>query len=193
MNPFKIIILFLFILSFKQAKSQCTDSIKVSNSFADSLAFYIYTGSNNDTTNLTIYNRWGAIVKKVLIDSVMSAGNHVVMYYPTSGMPNDVYFFAFTSHCINRHGTISYTGYSASGVQQYQNNNDFILYPNPNNGNINIQSQNELGLITIYNNLGQLVYQQIIKNKATQVDLSQQAAGIYLVKCQNQSIKIIKE
>jgi uncharacterized membrane protein len=189
----KIIIIFLFILSFKQAKSQCADSIKVLNSFTDSLTFYIYTGSNDDTTNLAIYDRWGAIVKKVLIDSVMQTGNHTVMYYPTSGMSIGTYFYVFTSHCLNRHATTTYLGSSVSDVQQYQSSHTISLYPNPVKNYLTIKSQNELGLISIYNTLGELVWQQTTKDNTTQIDISQQASSIYFVKIQNQYIKIIKE
>jgi len=67
----KIILITLFALVRKQGKSQCADSIKVSNSFTDSLVFQIYTSTPNDTTTLIIYNIWGQVVKKVLNDSVM--------------------------------------------------------------------------------------------------------------------------
>lgn len=71
--------------------------------------------------------------------------------------------------------------------------NAINLYPNPSNGSFNIQSQNELGTIKIYNELGAIIYEATKKENALQIDLSQQGSGIYFVRVQNQYIKIIKQ
>ena len=73
------------------------------------------------------------------------------------------------------------------------NANRINVFPNPNSGTITLQSNSELGLITIYNDFGELIYQQTINENKTQVDLNQYAKGIYFVKNKNQFIKIVKE
>lgn len=72
--------------------------------------------------------------------------------------------------------------------------NKFSLYPNPTNGLINIQTSLELKSVTIYNHLGQLISTQ----SKTQVDLSNVASGIYMVKVdfadgQTSTQKVIKK
>jgi hypothetical protein len=194
MKTLKLILFFISFLSFVQLKSQCLDSIKVAQSSTDSITFNIYLGSNNDTTNLIIVNRWGQIVKKVLNDSIMQFGQHTIVYYPSSTIISDNYFYSFTSHGgCSHNGHIIYIN-SSTGIKQYINNSTFSIYPNPNNGNVIIQSlnENELGLIDIYNAIGKLVYQEEIKNNSIQVDISNQATGIYFVKVQNQFFKLIK-
>jgi hypothetical protein len=57
--------------------------------------------------------------------------------------------------------------------------NDILVYPNPNSGVFNIETQQET-VITIKNILGQLVYQQTIYNN-TQIDLSKNNKGIYIL------------
>jgi hypothetical protein len=57
--------------------------------------------------------------------------------------------------------------------------NDILVYPNPNSGVFNIETNNET-FITIKNILGQLVYQQTIYNN-TQIDLSKNNKGIYIL------------
>lgn len=63
------------------------------------------------------------------------------------------------------------------GIIDFDENN-FKLYPNPTSGIINIQANQEIKNIHIYNHLGQLVSQQ----KLSQVDLSNLSSGIYMIR-----------
>ena len=61
-----------------------------------------------------------------------------------------------------------------------------FLSPNPNNGKFNLQlKENTLSEIFIYNDMGQLVYQQKNNSSSQQIDLSAQPKGIYFVKVQS--------
>ncbi len=62
--------------------------------------------------------------------------------------------------------------------------NHFSLYPNPTNGWLNIQSATSIAEITIYNNLGQLLFTLEEKN---QVDISTLSEGIYFVKIKDEN------
>ncbi len=68
-----------------------------------------------------------------------------------------------------------------------------IVYPNPANENITLQSKKELGIVTICNSLGEVVYQNKTSAYTIQIDISQFASGIYILQAQNQHIKLIKE
>ncbi len=67
------------------------------------------------------------------------------------------------------------------------------IYPNPSNNNIKIESNTELGGITIYNSLGEIILQTKSRNQQEQIDISKFASGIYTVQAQNNFIHLIKE
>ena|GEM_PF-496374 len=70
---------------------------------------------------------------------------------------------------------------------------NFDLYPNPTTGNVMITSSLPIGTATVYNALGEMVYQQKTTETSLQVELSQQAGGIYLLQVQNKFMRIIKQ
>jgi len=95
---------------------------------------------------------------------------------------------------LYKKGTIINQLCSTSGVNEVKNSSAEIrIYPNPSTGIIKIESEKELGIITVYNLLGEVSYS--VKTNATshQIDISNQAAGVYYIKSQNSYIKIIKE
>ncbi|OFY84491.1 MAG: hypothetical protein A3F72_13870 [Bacteroidetes bacterium RIFCSPLOWO2_12_FULL_35_15] len=65
------------------------------------------------------------------------------------------------------------------------NDKEFNVYPNPNSGIINIITPYNMGTIEIFNQLGQLVYNQKIVNNATIIDLSKLNNGEYILKAKN--------
>jgi hypothetical protein len=67
------------------------------------------------------------------------------------------------------------------------------VYPNPSNNNITIQSSTELGVINIYNALGESVFQTKSNNIEEQIDISKFASGVYSIQTQGKYIKLIKE
>lgn len=75
--------------------------------------------------------------------------------------------------------------------------NNFILYPNPTEGNVNlIFPENRYNtVITIFNNLGQIVMEQYITLENASFNISQLAAGVYSYRLEgvSQTGKIIKQ
>ncbi len=69
----------------------------------------------------------------------------------------------------------------------------FAVYPNPSTGIITLQSEKELGLVTVYNSLGQTVYQEKISETTKTIDLKNQTSGIYIIFLQGKHIKLVKE
>lgn len=72
-----------------------------------------------------------------------------------------------------------------------------VYYPNPTQGNVNIQYNAVINQVDVYNTLGQRVNTQNFDNNQVTVDMSQLSAGTYLLKLysgqQQQLIKIIKK
>jgi hypothetical protein len=176
MKFFKTLILFAALFSCKEIKSQCLDSIKVIGN--DSITFYIYTNAANDTCNLTIYNRWGAVVKKVLLDSVLQPGYHTIVYHP-SALASGIYVYQFKSRGCTHNGNISYL--APASIYRYAADK-ITISPNPCTGIFTIGTEFALiSGIQIYNTLGAIVYQDLALTSGFKIDVSFLPNGIYFV------------
>lgn len=82
-----------------------------------------------------------------------------------------------------------------SGIEQVTDNTGQIkVYPNPSNNNVIIESDvAKLGIVNIYNSLGEIVVQIKSGNTREQIDVSKLPAGIYMIQAQNKYLKLIKE
>ena len=67
------------------------------------------------------------------------------------------------------------------------------MFPNPTGNSITVQSAKELGVINIYNTIGEIVYTRITNENQQQIDLSKQGAGIYIVSVQNKHLRVVKQ
>jgi hypothetical protein len=102
--------------------------------------------------------------------------------------------FADTGSAGSKLTVISCGNPLTTGVNELKHKYESVsAFPNPANYFVNIKSTEEIGLITIYNSLGEIVFQHTISTIQTQLDISKFPAGIYNVKTQTGSVKIIKE
>lgn len=94
-------------------------------------------------------------------------------------------FAEYEDYCI-------YIG-SEAGVENIEQN--ILLYPNPTNGLLNIESDYNIELIKIYNAIGQLII--LSENPQNTIDLSSFENGIYFIEIKTESgtktQKIIKQ
>jgi hypothetical protein len=154
------------------------------------LGHYLGLEHNVISTDLMYYNETPG--------NAAAQRKHLVL--GTSSTDGAIYNYNHSSSVLSIPGncwiamTVGRCSAPAAGIDNIKNNNVFNLYPNPAKDNIVIQStaSNGLGAITIYNMLGEVVYSQTTKDNKTQIDVSQQASGVYLIKVQNQIIKLIK-
>ncbi|OUR91804.1 hypothetical protein A9Q87_08330 [Flavobacteriales bacterium 34_180_T64] len=68
----------------------------------------------------------------------------------------------------------------------------FEMSPNPiiDELNLTIPLENIGGLFTIYNSVGQLIFQEIINNNIFQINLSSLSKGVYIIKYSKESLKL---
>lgn len=79
------------------------------------------------------------------------------------------------------------------GIDELGNVELAEMYPNPANDKFTVQlSKWEDAIITIYNTLGKIVYQEAVKSKKTSIDSSTYPKGVYLVSIQNKEAKQTK-
>jgi hypothetical protein len=83
---------------------------------------------------------------------------------------------------------------NSSGIMKQLNSDDHLLvYPNPGNGNFTISSANNLGLIRIYNSIGELVYEAQAETTTQEINISNMRAGVYTLELNKKHIRVIKE
>ncbi len=70
-----------------------------------------------------------------------------------------------------------------------------VAYPNPNNGNftLSLQGISEKTQITIYNILGEQVYQTSLNSTSAQIDIGNKAEGPYLYRVTTETGKLVGE
>ncbi|MEO8759742.1 MAG: T9SS type A sorting domain-containing protein [Bacteroidia bacterium] len=182
-------ILFIFTINFK-VDGQCGDP-----KFSDltgrfranpSATVGVYPNPSTGIVNiksdfllisdLKIYNTSN---KKVLEVPVYKMQDKVDL----SSLVDGVYMIKFT----NFNYTISKTVMISQGLKS------FSIYPNPTTGIINLQSETELGTVSIYNQAGQLISQQTTKDNTLQFDLRLQESGTYIIKVGISSMVVIKQ
>jgi hypothetical protein len=87
-----------------------------------------------------------------------------------------------------------------AGIIEHLTDNTISIYPNPSNGifNVIILSPTKSATIEIYNSIGELVFNKQDATTQTEIELGNQANGLYFVKVMNEDKiigmkKIIKE
>lgn len=70
---------------------------------------------------------------------------------------------------------------------------EWVVYPNPGNGNLTLRATAEIGLVEVYNALGVLVYKTYTQGTELHIDLSSEAAGIYYLHAQGRKTIISKQ
>jgi len=90
---------------------------------------------------------------------------------------------------------LAVTVYSALGTNNYAIKN-LKIYPNPTKNNLNINAENDISLVEIYNSLGQKIISKTNSSDQLFVDLSNISSGVYFIKTYSgeniQFTKIIK-
>ncbi|HYV94352.1 MAG TPA: T9SS type A sorting domain-containing protein [Chitinophagales bacterium] len=91
------------------------------------------------------------------------------------------------------------TGNVLSGINEIQNADIFLIFPNPTSNNLEIQNNSkQVPQFSCYNSLGEKVISKLLTNKTSIIDLSAYSNGIYFYNLGNdkqiiESGKIIKQ
>lgn len=158
--------------------------------------FYIFIRSENAglAANMSIINPSGTTVSSWTHNSV-NTYTTISYYFVNRVLPATAgtYTFQTSYNGISCVKTFTVNCGTTAINQVNENNKDITVYPNPNNGIVNIQSSVELGVIIIYNSLGEVIYYEKINHKEHQIDISSFSTGIYFLKSSSNVIKLIRE
>ena len=75
------------------------------------------------------------------------------------------------------------------GINSLKTEKEFIIYPNPSNGIINIDMDYPLdSYIEIYNTKGRIIYSKPVISNQIKIDISVFPKGVYFVKVKQQGV-----
>ena len=102
------------------------------------------------------------------------------------GLNGDTVMVRFVA--INDYGNhfyldnVNINGNNILAVEENKSNFNIAIYPNPNTGIFNIRTDANKLKVEIYSTLGELITKKMLLNGVQQIDLSEEAKGIYFVK-----------
>jgi hypothetical protein len=168
-------------------------SSSVTFAFGDSLVFYYNSPDYVDTDWIGIYNPGdvpgdiGSITWEYLPES----SGTMVFHYPDQHElePGEYWAGLFCCDGYDLYAKTTFVVTEAStGIKNIRSNSSFRMYPNPSNGLVTITSdQGEMiGMISIFNLTGQLVYSENNPGMLDEINLNLTFLdeGVYLVKTQ---------
>ena len=84
-------------------------------------------------------------------------------------------------------GTITVTSSDEAGARSH---NELVVYPNPTNGVVYIETSSDIApALKLYNLQGE----QILETKSNEVDLSAFDKGVYLLQVNGEMVKVVKK
>jgi FtsP/CotA-like multicopper oxidase with cupredoxin domain len=95
-----------------------------------------------------------------------------------------------------RNNNIEHTNYIKLNSNVSINENDamnFTVFPNPTNSTLNFNTTELGNTLYIYDVSGKILHQQLISSYNTVINLGDFKSGFYILKCDNQTTKIIKQ
>jgi hypothetical protein len=82
---------------------------------------------------------------------------------------------------------------SSVGLDEFYDEIKLVVYPNPSGGEYIITTKEGNSSYTITDITGKIVKQGVLSTINTQVDISQEAAGIYFLKVNERTVKLVKK
>ena len=112
--------------------------------------------------------------------------------YPSISKLNDI--------CFNNSGQGYAAGYSGLflkiqlgvGISESEQDPVLSIFPNPAGNNVFIRSDKNIDIIKLYNEVGELLFENSSLKNETMLDLEGYRSGIYFVKIDNSVHKILK-
>ncbi|WP_417940128.1 LamG-like jellyroll fold domain-containing protein [Flavobacterium sp. RS13.1] len=110
----------------------------------------------------------------------------------SNGFLNNFNLYGIQSNWLNGSPITSGVTCASLGTDDFLSSNDFLVYPNPSSGVFNIQTQ-ENTLLEVYDVSGRKVKSQKATSETSQVDLSGYNNGVYFLKTNQGTTKLIKK
>lgn len=116
-------------------------------------------------------NAHGSVVFKIKTKSTLASGNTVTN-------KADIFFDYNAPVATNTASTT----FQNLGIGEHQMDNSISIFPNPVNGMLNIQSDNEIVSVSVFDVQGRITSTYLVNDSNASFDVSKYASGIYFVK-----------
>lgn len=178
-----------YVINFTNTSTQTINDINIINEFDESKfdmsslqILYAYhplkMQSKNNKVKSTFLNAdiggpggHGGILLKIKTNDNLTSGSSV--------LNNANVFYDYNNPTITNNEE---TVFENLGVNSITKDSKVLIYPNPTNSIININSYNEIKNIEIYDISGRLIQYSIVNNLNSIINLSERSKGIYFVK-----------
>jgi len=100
---------------------------------------------------------------------------------------------SFSQNFIDLGGTLAPCSVNVGINKTIENKDEFTIYPNPTNGIFTIQSPKIISQIEILNVLGEKIYSSQINATSAEINLTNRATEIYLMKIYSKETVTIKK
>ena len=181
----------IFVLCTANCYSQPAATFSIPSAFQDS-ARIVFTLPTSDTVSLRVYDRWGANVRTLFDDSLISAGSHTC-YLRGDSLSSSVYYVVFGCSSAGAQKMITKMD-PVTTISEVTEENLILFFPNPASGILNI-SAGGIKTIRIFDNQGQLVTD--LHTDAKTIPLDNLAVGSYVTticgqQCHTGRLQIVK-
>ncbi|MBO4654409.1 MAG: DUF4430 domain-containing protein [Bacteroidales bacterium] len=106
---------------------------------------------------------------------------------------NDPYPTPFNSGGFDLGGVAVMNGWTPAAVNNYQQKNSFVAYPNPCQNVLNVSNATVNEPVSLFNTMGQLIWDGMTQNAHFQLDMQSYPAGVYMLQIGSQITKVVKK
>jgi len=158
------------------------------------------TNNNSDAgmtdTGMAVYSGTCGALTLIECDADDSADGNFSMISLTSQTPGAILIVRVWGYNTNA-GSFQVSAYDASLSTNAFDSNSFVAYPNPVKDVLTLEYSSDISSVRVINMLGQEVLLRTFNATSAQVDMSQLAAGTYLVNVTSgdvqKTIKVVKQ
>ncbi|HLG33289.1 MAG TPA: T9SS type A sorting domain-containing protein [Bacteroidia bacterium] len=162
---------------------------------------YMYTTTGPETDCISMSNTTGNPALAIYMGCPGAGG---ICVTPTPIVGNSSMQFTFPSAATYYIIIDEASGYSCydlsispcTGIEEANSNNTFFISPNPASGKFIVEMRGMLKQvqhdISVYDVMGAIVYERKIISQKTEINLSEQPAGIYFVQVRNEKQTLTK-
>jgi len=145
----------------------------------------ILAAGGNVTVNFPSGNNWIYLFDTTV---VKTGGTSEALSFPLSEFPVYVKQGSQYDNIINDPGLVS-------SVQELNNEFEFSVYPNPASNEISVQyavGSKQDAIASVYNSLGELLFQLTINNQTSTINIATLASGVYYLHLQTEEGAAVK-
>jgi hypothetical protein len=154
-------------------------------------------GSDFDDSVITVFSGDCAVLTPIECDDDTTGLYSTVAL--TGRTPGEVLYVSVWRYNggDGAYGPFQISAYDASLATDQFSQNNFTYFPNPVKNVLNLSHTQNISSVAVYNLLGQQILAKTVNNAQSQIDMSDLAAGTYMVKVvagnQTKTIKVVKQ